>query len=118
MRALLNLLLQRRTVLLFFPAFKAVAAVVNGLAANTAEAWGIGILAVLVYSAISWFAWRGRIISIWAITVLMLFEASGLLLGSLAAFGEAPVRAVIGVLLTLYLILGGLIVFSSRRNID
>ena len=117
MRALILFLLQRRTVLLLFPVIKAVAAVVNGLTVNTIETWGIGILAVLTYSIISWFAYQGRLISVWAITVLMLFEASGLVLSSLAAFNETPVPALLGLVLSVYLILGGLVVFASRRNL-
>lgn len=116
MRALLQFLLRRETVLIAFLLIKAVTATANGLALNSGEAWGIGLLALATYSVIAWFACKGRLVSIWAISLIMLFEGSGLLLRSLADFPEAPVPALIGMAVTAYLFLGTLIVFSSRRD--
>ncbi|WP_316899248.1 hypothetical protein [Pseudodesulfovibrio indicus] len=115
MRALLEFLFKRRNVLLGFLLIKAIAAVASGLLAGTAEVWAIGVLAVGVYAVIARFAYSGRIISIWAITVLMLYEGAGALLLAWSSLTSAPGVAVIALAVALYLILGALAVFSSRR---
>lgn len=115
MRALLEFLFNRRNALIGFLLVKAAAALVNGLLSDSAEVWGIGVLAVAVYAVIAWFAHSGRVISIWAISILMLYEGAGALLLAWANLTLAPGVALVALAVALYLILGALTVFSSRR---
>ncbi|XXJ21443.1 hypothetical protein ACR42D_18265 [Desulfovibrio caledoniensis] len=116
MRALLAFLFTRKHALVGFLLLKAVAVIVNGLARGSAEAWGIGILALMVYAIIARFAQAGRAISIWAVTLLMLYEAAGALLLAWSGLTSAPAMALIGLVVALYLIVGALAVFASRRE--
>ena len=116
MRGLLEILLRRKTVLIVFLVLKCLTATVNGLTLDSGEAWGLGILAVATYAVIAWFANQGRLVSIWAISIIMLFEGSGLLLFCLHTFSSAPLLTLVGLVVTGYLFLGALIVFSSRHN--
>lgn len=116
MRGLLEFLFRRGSVLVGFLLLKAAAVLVNGLASDSGAVWGLGILALLVYAVIAWFAHTGRLVSIWAITVLMLYEGAGALLLAWSSLGSAPGIAAIGLCAALYLILGALVVFSSRRR--
>jgi hypothetical protein len=116
MRALLEFLFTRKHVLIGFMLLKALAVVVNGLVLGTAEAWGIGILALMVYGIIARFAQAGRVLSIWAVTILMLYEAAGALLAALSGLGSAPATALIGLAAAAYLVVGALAVFASRRE--
>ncbi|MCJ2165553.1 MULTISPECIES: hypothetical protein [unclassified Pseudodesulfovibrio] len=115
MRTLIEFLLRRETVLVGFLIIKTVTAVLKGLALNTGETWGMGILAVATYAIIAWFAHKGRVISIWAISIIMLYEGTGLLLVSLGAFPAALSVALIGLAATAYIFIGTLITFSSRH---
>ncbi|WP_319582934.1 hypothetical protein [uncultured Pseudodesulfovibrio sp.] len=116
MRALLEFLFTRKHALVGFLLLKAVAVVVNGLVQGAAEVWGIGILALIVYAVIARFALSGRVISIWAITLLMLYEAAGALLLAWSSLTGAPAVALIGLVVAVYLIVGALVVFASRRE--
>ncbi|WP_272701526.1 hypothetical protein [Desulfovibrio sp. Fe33] len=116
MGALLRFLLTRKHVLIGFLLLKTLAVLVNGLAQGSTEAWGIGILALLVYGIIARFAHAGRLVSIWAITLLMLYEAAGALLLAWSSLTNAPGVALIGFAAAAYLIAGALVVFSSRRK--
>ena len=116
MRALLEFLFTRKHALIGFLLLKAVAVIVNGLVRGSAEIWGIGILALIVYGIIARFAQAGRAISIWAATLLMLYEAAGALLLAWASLTNAPAVALIGLVVAAYLIVGALVVFASRRE--
>ncbi|MGE4422535.1 MAG: hypothetical protein AB7D39_09575 [Pseudodesulfovibrio sp.] len=116
MRALLAFLFTRKHALIGFLVLKAVAVLVNGLVRGTAEVWGIGILALIVYAIIARFAQAGRVLSIWAITLLMLYEAAGALLLAWSGLTDAPGMALIGLAVAAYLIVGALAVFASRRE--
>jgi len=116
MRKLIGLLFRREVVLVAFMILKAIAAVFTGLTVNSNEAWGIGILAVLTYGIIAWFAYKRRVISIWALSVIMLYEGAGTLLTSWTYFASSPALASLGFVVGGYLILGGLVVFSSRHG--
>ncbi|EGB15173.1 putative monovalent cation/H+ antiporter subunit A [Pseudodesulfovibrio mercurii] len=116
MTALLRFLFTRGHALAGFLLLKAVAVVVNGLAQGTAEVWGLGILTLVVYGIIARFAQAGRVISIWAITVLMLYEAAGGLLLAWSSLTQAPGVAAIGFAVAAYLVVGALAVLSSRRE--
>ena len=116
MRALLQFLFTRKHALIGFLLLKAVAVIVNGVLQGTAEVWGIGILALLVYAIIARFAQAGRTISIWAATVLMLYEAAGALLLAWGSLPSAPGTALIGLIVAAYLIIGALAVLGSRRE--
>jgi hypothetical protein len=116
MRALLEFLFTRKHALIGFLLLKTVAVVVNGLVQGSAEVWGIGILALAVYATIARFAQAGRVLSIWAVTLLMLYEAAGALLLAWSSLTSAPAMALIGLVVALYLIVGALVVFASRRE--
>jgi hypothetical protein len=116
MGALLRFLFTRKHALAGFLLLKTAAVLVNGLVRGTAEAWGMGILALAVYAIIARFAQAGRIVSIWAITVLMLYEGAGALLLAWSSLPGAPVAAVIGLLVAAYLVTGALTVLASRRE--
>jgi hypothetical protein len=116
MRALLEFLFTRKHALVGFLLLKTIAVAVNGLVRGTAEVWGLGILALLVYAIIARFAQAGRALSIWAITLLMLYEAAGALLLAWSSLTSAPGAALIGLVVAAYLIVGALAVFASRRE--
>jgi len=112
---LIHFLLQRDAMLMGFLVVKAATSLIKALAVGSNEAWGLGILAVVVYGIIAWFAHQGRGVSIWAITLLMLYEGAGLLLLALGAFTSSPFMALLGMAVAAYVILGALIVFPSRH---
>jgi hypothetical protein len=116
MRALFAFLFTRKHALVGFLLLKAVAVIVNGLVQGSAEVWGIGILALMVYAIIARFAQAGRTLSIWAVTLLMLYEAAGALLLAWSGLTNAPGLALIGLAVAAYLIVGALAVFASRRE--
>jgi len=116
MRALFAFLFTRKHALIGFLLLKTIAVVVNGLVRGSAEVWGISILALAVYAIIARFAQAGRVLSIWAITLLMLYEAAGALLLAWSSLASAPGTALIGLVVALYLIVGALAVFASRRE--
>lgn len=116
MGALLRFLFTRKRALAGFLLLKTAAVLVNGLARGTAEAWGMGILALAVYAVIARFAQAGRVVSIWAITVLMLYEGAGALLLAWSSLPGAPAVALTGLLVAAYLVTGALTVLASRRE--
>lgn len=116
MNALLRFLFSPGHALIGFLLLKTAAVLAHGLAQGSTEAWGTGILALLVYGIIAGFARAGRVISIWAVTVLMLYEGAGALLLGWSGLQGAPGVAVIGFVAAAYLIAGALAVFSSRRR--
>lgn len=116
MRTLFDLLFRREVVLVVFMILKTIAAIFSGVTVNSNEVWGIGILAVLTYGVIAWFAYRRRVISIWALSIIMLYEGAGTLLTSWTYFASSPALASLGFVVGAYLILGGLVVFSSRHG--
>ena len=115
MRRVFDLIFRREVVLIIFLCLKALAAVFTGVTVNSNEAWGIGILALMTYAVIAWFAYKRRVVSIWAISVIMLYEGVGTMLTSWTNFSAGPAIASLGLLVGTYLILGGLAVFSSRH---
>ncbi|MBG0790512.1 MAG: hypothetical protein H0S80_08470 [Desulfovibrionaceae bacterium] len=115
MRGLPGFLLRRDVVLAAFLLLKLAAVVIAGLTLGTAQAWAIGVLALAVYGVIAWFARSGRLISIWAITIIILYEASGALLTGVAQFKQAPGIGLLGIAVAAYLLLGALSVFSGRH---
>lgn len=116
MRAAVGFLLRRGPVLAVFPLLKLAAVIAEGVVVNTVDVWTFGVLAVIVYAVIAWFAWQRRIVSIWAMTLIMLYEGSGALLTGLRNLGTAPVLGAVSVAVAIYLVLGALTVFSSRRG--
>ena len=116
MRALSGFLFRRDVALAAFLLLKLAAVVVSGLAMGDTRTWAVGCMALAVYGIIAWFAWQRRTLSIWAITIIMLYEGSGALLTGLARFDAAPAVGVLGIAVAAYLILGALSVFSSRRT--
>lgn len=116
MSALLRFLFTPGHALAGFLLLKAAAVAAHGLTQGTVEAWGIGILALIVYGIIAGFARAGRVVSIWAATVLMLYEGAGALLLGWSGLTGAPVVAVVGFVAAAYLIVGALAVFASRRE--
>lgn len=116
MGQVLAFILRPKVVLVAYLCIKAVAAALHGLSAGTTEAWGIGILMLLTYSVIAWFAAQRMVISIWAITILMLYDAAGAVLGGLHQFSTAPAAALIGFVVGVYMVMGALVVFQSRRT--
>ncbi len=116
MRNLARFLLQRDAMLMGFLVVKAATSVIKGVAVNSNEVWGLGVLAVAAYAVIAWFAHQGRVVSIWAITLLMLYEGAGLLLMGVKLFPSSPLTAVLGLIVAAYVILGALIVFPSRHG--
>lgn len=116
MCSIFNFLFRRETVLVAFLLFKVAATVFHGVTMNTTEAWGIGIMALMTYSVIALFAWKRHAISIWAISIIILYDAAGSVAGAWDSLSTSPVAGVVGMALGVYLILGGLAVFSSRRE--
>ncbi|NDV18245.1 hypothetical protein GO013_02275 [Pseudodesulfovibrio sp. JC047] len=116
MRALVALLFRRQVVLVVFMVLKIIASIFSGVTVNSNEAWGIGLLAVLTYGVIAWLAYKRLVISIWAISIIMLYEGAGTLLTSWAYITSSPALALLGLAVGAYLIFGGLVVFSSRRT--
>lgn len=115
MRGLTRFLLRREVALIAFLLLKLAAVTTAGLATDETRTWGLGILALVTYTVIAWFAWRGRVLSIWAITILMLYEASGALITGLEQFNSAPAIGVIGIVTAAYLVMGALMIFASRH---
>ncbi|WP_319541587.1 hypothetical protein [uncultured Pseudodesulfovibrio sp.] len=116
MRRVFDIVFRRDIVIVVFMILKAIAAIFTGLTVGSNEVWGIGILAVLTYGVIAWFAYKRRVISIWALSVIMLYEGAGTLLMSWTYFGSSPALASLGFVVGGYLILGGLVVFASRHG--
>lgn len=116
MRSLFGFLFKREVILVAFMLFKLVAATLNGLNLGTVDAWGMGILMLMTYSVITWFAHKRQIISIWAISIIMLYDAAGAVMGGLAQLGPAPAVGIIGFAVGLYMIFGALVIFSSRHQ--
>ncbi len=118
----LALLFRREAILIIFLLAKTVNSVITGMTLDTNEAWGFGILALLVYSILSWFTYRRQVISTWAISVIMLYEVSGPLARSvkslLAAPLDDPVRSTLTLVVTGYLICGALGIFKSRHQCE
>ena len=90
MRGLPGILFRRDVALAVFLILKLVAVLVAGFSLGTVEVWTIGVLTLAVYGIIAWFALQRRTISIWAITIIMLYEGSGALLTGFDQFGSAP----------------------------
>lgn len=109
-------LLRREVVLIVFLLLKLAAVITTALTVDAIEAWGIGILALLTYSVIAWFAYKRRTVSIWAITLIMLYEGSGALLTGIENFDTAPAIGGIGFIVAVYLVLGALTILSSRHT--
>ncbi|BCS88838.1 hypothetical protein [Pseudodesulfovibrio sediminis] len=116
MRPLLGFLFKREVVLVAFLLIKGVAAMLNGLQNNTTEAWGMGILMLLTYSVIVWFAYKRQRISIWAISILMIYDAAGAVIGGWQHFNTAPAVGVIGLIVGLYITFGAMVIFSGRHQ--
>jgi len=116
MRTLFEFLFTRKHALIGFLLLKTIAVVINGMVQASAEVWAVGILALVVYGIIARFAQAGRAISIWAATLLMLYEAAGALLVAWAGLPDAPAAVLIGLAVAAYLITGALAVFASRRE--
>lgn len=116
MRGLAGFLFRRETVLAAFLVLKALTVVVNGVMLGSNEAWGIGVLALMTYGAIVWFAYKRQVISIWAISIIMLYEGSGILLAGLERLDSAPALGVLGLGIAAYMVVGALVVFSSRHE--
>lgn len=115
MRGLTGFLMRREVVLAAFLLLKLAAVIMAGATLGGVEAWTVGVLSLTVYAVIAWFAWQRRAVSVWAMTVIMLYEGSGALITGIEYFNAAPALGVIGVVVAVYLVLGALAVFSSRR---
>lgn len=113
---------RRETILIFFLFAKTVSSVIVGRAINSNEAWGLGILALLVYLVLAWFTYKRQIISIWAISVIMLYEASGPFINTLKILAATPMDNTIMSILTLivsgYILYGALVIFQSRHQCE
>ncbi|BDQ34074.1 hypothetical protein [Pseudodesulfovibrio portus] len=116
MRGVTGFLMRRGVVLSAFLLLKLAAVITAGTTLGSVEGWTIGILSLAVYATIAWFAHRNRVISIWAITVIMLYEGSGALITGIQYFNAAPAIGIMGVTVAVYLVLGALVVFSSRHR--
>ena len=116
MRGLTGFLLRREVVLAAFLLLKLAAVIATGLSMGSIETWGIGILALATYAVICWFAHQRRVISIWAATIIILYEASSALTTGIEYFKTAPAIGVISFAVAAYLILGALVIFSSRHK--
>jgi len=116
MRGPAGFLFRRETVLVAFLVLKALTVTVNGVMLGSTEAWGIGILALLTYGTIVWFASKRQVISIWAISIIMLYEGSGILLAGLEKLASAPGLGVLGLGVAAYLVVGALVIFSGRHE--
>lgn len=116
MRRLTGFLLRREVVLAVFLLLKLAAVITTGLTIGTVETWGIGILALVTYTVIAWFAHQRRVISIWAATLIILYEGSNALTTGVEYFDTAPAIGIISFTVALYLVMGALVIFSSRHR--
>lgn len=116
MRGLTGFLLRREVVLATFLLLKLAAVIMAGTTLGSVEAWTFGVLSLAVYAIIAWFAYRGRVISVWAMTIIMLYEGSGALITGIEYFDAAPALGITGITVAVYLVLGALSVFSSRHR--
>jgi hypothetical protein len=116
----LRFLLRNKTIIIVFLLAKTIDTVITGMTLNSVEAWGIGILAILIYSVLAWFSYTRQVISTWALAIVMLFEGIGPLSDSLKNLATTPVHAPVSDLLTLaisgYIVGGALIIFQSRHK--
>jgi hypothetical protein len=111
----------RDAALLAFVAVTAVDGAVTALRLGTADAWLTGVLAVVVYAALSWLARSGRTVSIWAVVVIMLINATRHLTLGAGEFMAESGHAVEGVLRLAaggVLTWGALVVFRTRLRRD
>ncbi|WP_285907480.1 hypothetical protein [Pseudodesulfovibrio pelocollis] len=67
---------RRDLALVLFVAVTAAEGLAHGLTHNTTDAWTTGLLALVVFSALSWMARQGRPIPLWAVVVVMLVTAT------------------------------------------
>jgi len=109
-------LFRNEVILIFFMLVKIINAVMNGINVNSNEAWAIGILAILTYSVLAWFAYKRQAISIWAISIIMLYDAVGSTSAALNNFATTPTTSVMALIMSGYIILGALVIFSSRHE--
>lgn len=116
MPPILQKMFKRETVLIAFLVAKAVHGLVVGLTVNTSEAWGNGILAVLVYGVISWFAHKGQGISIWAISLIMMFEGTSQFGSAWKGFDANPAVSSMVFVVATYIVLGAMVIFLNRRR--
>ena len=113
---------RREVILVIFLLAKTAQSVIVGLAVNTNEVWGFGILALLVYLVLAWFTYQRQIISIWAISVLMLYEASGPFINTLKDLAAAPMdnmgMGMATLIVSGYILYGALVIFQSRHQCE
>ncbi len=118
----LGFLRRREVILVIFLLAKTAQSVIVGLAVNTNEVWGFGILALLVYLVLAWFTYQRQIISIWAISVLMLYEASGPFINTLKDLAAAPMdnmgMGMATLIVSGYILYGALVIFQSRHQCE
>ena len=118
----LGFLRRREVILVIFLLAKTAQSVIVGLAVNTNEVWGFGIIALLVYLVLAWFTYQRQIISIWAISVLMLYEASGPFINTLKDIAAAPMdnmgMSMATLIVSGYILYGALVIFQSRHQCE
>ena len=118
----LGFLRSREVILTIFLLAKTVDSIILGIAVNSNEVWGFGIITLLVYLVLAWFTYQRQIISTWAISIIMLYEASGPFFNTLKSLAATPMDDTIMTILRLivsgYILYGALVIFQSRHQCE
>ncbi|MUM77290.1 hypothetical protein GKC30_06565 [Pseudodesulfovibrio sp. F-1] len=117
---------RRDLALALFVAVTAVEGLAHGLILNTPDAWTTGVLALVVFSALSWMARQGRPVPLWTVVLVMLITATRhLMAGAILLLAESDPAGLGGTgtgILRLaagaVLVWAGLTVFLGRHRQD
>ncbi len=116
MGGLLRFLFTPAHALVGFLIVKALTVLTNGFVRASAEVWTVGVLALVVYGVIAWFAHKGRLVSIWAVVVLMLVEGADALVNAAGTLETYPLLSLLEFIMAVYLIIAAYVVFAARRR--
>lgn len=99
-----------------FLAAKAIESLVLGLMGHSNQIWALGILTILVYGTIAWFAHKHQPISVWAMSLIMLYEGIGQISTSVRLLQTAPFLNLPILCVAIYVVIGGMVLFGTRHQ--